>query len=66
MVYFLWVISFVFFLGIGLVFLAVLKKSSPEDNENSDDLEEWDCPSCGFRVQLGKECIYCGEKKPAK
>jgi len=34
-------------------------------SELEKDLEEWICPTCGFQVQMGTECIYCGEKKPA-
>ena len=23
-------------------------------------LDEWNCPECGFLVQVGSKCIYCG------
>ena len=32
-------------------------------NEDKDDLEEWDCPLCGFHIQMGKICTYCYTKK---
>jgi rubrerythrin len=32
-------------------------------NETKDDLEEWDCPLCGFHIQMGEICTYCYTKK---
>ena len=32
-------------------------------NEIKDDLEEWDCPLCGFHIQMGEICTYCYTKK---
>ena len=26
-------------------------------------LDEWNCPECGFLVQVGEICIYCGYNK---
>ena len=26
-------------------------------------LDEWNCPECGFLVQIGEICIYCGYDK---
>ena len=26
-------------------------------------LDEWNCPECGFLVQVGEICIYCGYDK---
>lgn len=34
--------------------------------EDTGGLEEWDCPDCGFHVQLGESCIYCGAGKPTR
>ena len=34
----------------------------PED-ESWD--EEWDCPECGFHVQAGTSCVYCGTSRPS-
>jgi len=35
---------------------------SSENDENS--LSEWDCPDCGFHVQMGVSCTYCYTQKP--
>lgn len=32
--------------------------------EETSGLEEWNCPECGFHVQVGESCIYCGTAKP--
>ncbi len=37
-----------------------------KNNLNLDDhidLDEWDCPMCGFKVQMGDICTYCYTKK---
>jgi len=46
---------------------AVLIARSNRAEDAYDDLEmdEWDCPECGFHVQAGDTCIYCSSKKPA-
>ena len=46
--------------------VAVLIARSNRAEETYDDLEtdEWDCPECGFHVQVGGTCIYCGGNKP--
>tara|TARA_S200000501_G_scaffold214902_1_gene201763 strand:- start:6912 stop:7103 length:192 start_codon:yes stop_codon:yes gene_type:complete len=47
-----------------LFFILFSSKSDINIEENNgDDLDEWICKSCGFTVQLGTECIYCGRKK---
>ena len=33
-------------------------------DENSAENGEWDCPECGFHVQMGQTCIYCGAHQP--
>ncbi|MCH8010631.1 MAG: hypothetical protein IIA61_01580 [Candidatus Marinimicrobia bacterium] len=61
---FLWIITSLILISLGLIFVAVLKHSTnTSSTENEDDLAEWICQTCGFHVQLGNECIYCGEKK---
>ena len=58
--YLLIIIIFVF------VGVAVLIARSNRAEDTYDDLETdaWDCPECGFHVQAGDTCIYCGEEKP--
>lgn len=60
--------SFIIFLfssiSFFLFFILLSSKSDINVEENNgDDLDEWICKSCGFTVQLGTECIYCGRKK---
>ncbi|MFQ6617023.1 MAG: hypothetical protein ACE5HZ_09755 [Fidelibacterota bacterium] len=64
MVYVLWVGLFLLMVLAGGVFFWVLRRPQSGDGEDADDLVEWDCPQCGFRVQMGTECIYCGEQRP--
>jgi hypothetical protein len=66
MTYILWLFSFLIILFLSGVFVWTLKGEEEEENGKASDLEEWNCPSCGFTVQLGSKCIYCGEKKPEK
>ncbi len=63
--YLLWLFFFVIIIFLGGVFHWSLKREPTEGKLEESDLEEWNCPSCGFTVQMGTECIYCGERKPA-
>lgn len=65
MIYLLWFIFFAIIIFFGGVFMWTLKRGPVESESDGADLEEWTCPSCSFQVQMGMECIYCGEKKPA-
>ena len=56
--YFL-VIIFILF-GVVAVLIARAHNNNSYENLN---LEEWDCPTCGFHVQAGNTCIYCNENK---
>lgn len=55
----------VFILAViaGVVLLWILRQPQGRGEENGDDLTEWDCPRCGFHVQMGTQCIYCGWRK---
>ncbi|HIF83114.1 MAG TPA: hypothetical protein EYQ37_04550 [Candidatus Marinimicrobia bacterium] len=59
----LYLLIIIIFIFIGV---AVLIARSNRAKDTYDDLETdaWDCPECGFHVQAGDTCIYCGEKKP--
>lgn len=65
MTYLIWLFFFVLILFFSGVFFWTLKVDQSEELDEDLDLEEWNCPSCGFTVQLGTQCIYCGEKKQA-
>ena len=56
--YFLVIIIILF--GVVAVLIARAHNNNSYENLN---LEEWDCPTCGFRVQAGNTCIYCNENK---
>lgn len=59
------IIFSVFLTGIFLLLILVLFFQG-ETNKSSDieiDLEEWNCPECGFQVQMGDVCTYCYTKK---
>ncbi len=36
-----------------------------EEPEVDEGDVEWDCPDCGFHVQAGPTCVYCGASMPA-
>ena len=56
--YFLVIIILLF--GVVAVLIARAHNNNTYENLN---LEEWDCPTCGFHVQAGNTCIYCNENK---
>mgnify|MGYP007063376357 FL=1 len=56
--YFLVIIVILF--GVVAVLIARAHNNNTYENLN---LEEWDCPTCGFHVQAGNTCIYCNENK---
>jgi len=50
-----------FFIVILAVFIG---KQRGSDNPYEDlSIDEWNCPDCGFLVQVGDRCIYCGYTK---
>lgn len=53
----------IFTILIGIT-LYVTGKNRKEDTYTDLDVDEWDCPECGFHVQAGDTCIYCDTKKP--
>ncbi|MDP6340099.1 MAG: hypothetical protein QF842_07275 [Candidatus Marinimicrobia bacterium] len=42
----------------------IARANRAEDTYDDLETDEWDCPDCGFHVQAGDTCIYCGAKKP--
>jgi len=58
----LYLILIIFFL---LILLMVMVAKSSNRNEVFSDInvEEWICSNCGFEVQAGDNCIYCGKSK---
>jgi len=56
---------FLIFSAIMGATLYVTGKNKKEDTYTDLNTEEWDCPECGFHVQVGYKCIYCDTEKPA-
>ena len=50
-----------FLIIIFAVFISIQK--SKNDPYEDLSIEEWNCPECGFLVQAGDKCIYCGYTK---
>jgi len=42
----------------------IARSNRAEDTYDDLETDAWDCPECGFHVQAGDTCIYCGEEKP--
>ena len=58
----LYFILIIFFLLV--LFMIMVAKSSSRNETFSDiNAEEWICSNCGFEVQAGDNCIYCGISK---
>ena len=50
-----------------IVFVLIQQKELNKiKNEDIKDLSEWNCPECGFLVQMGNSCTYCYTKKPSE
>tara|TARA_B100001029_G_C15038711_1_gene442021 strand:- start:209 stop:406 length:198 start_codon:yes stop_codon:yes gene_type:complete len=58
------IILFSLILLIILIFSYQNKTSQNIEFQDEIFLEEWDCPECGFHVQMGTTCTYCYEDKP--
>ena len=56
-----------YFLGLIVIFFIVFAVLIARSHNNKTyenlDIDEWDCPVCGFHIQAGDKCIYCNEKK---
>ena len=47
-----------------IAFIAKIATSNFKNDTYTDiNTDEWNCPSCGFLVQVGDHCIYCNTKK---
>ncbi len=60
-------ISIIIISIITIIFLVLFKQNNSSNNlelEDHESLEEWDCPECGFHIQIGDSCTYCYEQKP--
>ncbi len=58
----LYLLLFIITIFIGVVIL-IARTNRAEDAYDDLETDEWDCPGCGFHVQAGDKCIYCGAKK---
>ena len=50
-------------LTLFILFAVLIGRSDENKTYENLDIEEWDCPECGFHVQVGDVCIYCNKKK---
>ncbi|MBT3479281.1 MAG: hypothetical protein HOA15_03205 [Candidatus Marinimicrobia bacterium] len=48
------------FIGVAAL---IARSNRSEDAYNDLETDEWDCPECGFHVQVGDTCIYCSARK---
>ena len=57
---------FLFSSTILIAFVFYYQKETFDNSNNNQEnsLTEWDCPECGFHVQLGDSCTYCYTQKP--
>lgn len=47
-----------------IAFIAKIATSNFKNDTYTDiNTDEWNCPSCGFLVQVGDHCIYCNTKR---
>ena len=58
----LYLVLIIFFLLV--LFIIMVAKSSNRNEAFSDiNTQEWICSNCGYEVQAGDNCIYCGISK---
>ena len=43
-----------------IVAVLVAVQKLKDDPYKDLSLDEWKCPECGFLIQVGDKCIYCG------
>lgn len=48
----------------GIAAMQSYHANRAEPDTMDEDMQPWDCPECGFHVQLGIVCIYCQTDKP--
>ncbi len=58
----LYLLIMILFIFIGIV-VFIARANRPEDAYLDIETESWECPDCGFHVQVGDTCIYCQTKK---
>ena len=56
---------FIIFTALIGTIIFISMKNNKEDSYTNLETEEWDCPECGFHIQVGSKCIYCDTEKPA-
>ena len=59
----LYLLIIIIFIFVGVAVL-IARSNRAEDAYDDLEMDAWDCPECGFHVQVGDTCIYCGEEKP--
>lgn len=51
-------------IGLFIIVAVLVAIQKLKDDPYKDlSLDEWKCPECGFLVQVGDSCIYCGYKQ---
>lgn len=54
----------VIFMYFGVATMRSYQANRKEPDIMDATMDPWDCPECGFHVQLGLVCIYCQTEKP--
>jgi len=49
-----------------IISLIIASNGNSAENNITWEMESWVCPECGFNVQGGNKCIYCGNEKLEK
>lgn len=62
----IFVVIVLILLYFGVATMRSYQANLEEPDVMDASMEPWDCPECGFHVQLGLVCIYCQTEKPGQ
>lgn len=58
------ILSFIILSSMIGVIIYISAKNRKDDAYINLEMDEWDCPECGYHIQAGNQCIYCNTLKP--